>query len=299
MVYSLKLRCLVVAVENYLGWFSAACATDSREQVHYSPWQSGMKQQSPDVCKTQFLKLHFYNSTLQTLIHVSPPGSLQHKVWHCATFGVQQERGSGRHSCQELTCLLRGSLLSCDPLFHSHRRHLLQRAIKGNDWIRDLKTLKVFSYHQVGAKNQFFICIFRGSTCFLVSLVFAGTTQASLASSIEGYTFKTDDLPLATQSSALFWNFSNQWNRGKKCIWNHTELSNREVLWVFIGKYWSFWREIDFYVILLCLLLISFCSSENSTKFKYTMNTAFQKVCLHTVTNVRVFSGAINDIFFA
>lgn len=55
----------------------------------------------------------------------------------------------------------------------------------------------------------------------------------------------------------------------------------------------------DFYEIALCLLLISFCSSENTTKFKYTMNTVFLKVCLHTVTDVRVFSDAVNAIFFA
>lgn len=53
-------------------------------------------------------------------------------------------------------------------------------AVKGSNWIRDSKTPKVLSYRHVEAKNQFFICIFRGSTCFLVSLVFAGITQASL-----------------------------------------------------------------------------------------------------------------------
>lgn len=166
-------RFFVLAVENCQGWFSTACAMGSKEQVHYSAWQYGMKQQSPDVGKTQLWTPHLHNSRLHTLLpHSHFPnrsGAAQGLARRCL-WSSAGDGGSEGHGCQRPTSTPSGCFLSRDSLFQSHRRHsslaAVASTVKGKEWVWSWKTFRLFSYHRTDTNNQFFMFVFRGSASF-------------------------------------------------------------------------------------------------------------------------------------
>lgn len=154
--------------KSCLGWFSAARAIGSREQVHYSAWQKGMKQQSPMWAKHNaehrtsttpaFSRLH----RLLPYSHFPPADPMQREVWHTASIGVQWEKGLREAWMPTLT-----STRAAPSSLATHSSRVTAGAhCSCKEGIWNSKTLWSFPLTSHWHQKSIFYFVFRGYTSF-------------------------------------------------------------------------------------------------------------------------------------
>lgn len=163
----------MLAVENGLSWFSAARATGSWEQVHYSAWQQGMSSRAslwakhnaehrtsatPHCTNSRLLKL----PSPLTFPSRSDAGTLPPLEF--SVKGAQRSVDASNWHLPKSSPPLSGRALLQSPQAFEHT---------GEGGVGDLKHCDCFPTIALTPRINF-IFVFRGYTSFLVPLALAG-----------------------------------------------------------------------------------------------------------------------------